>query len=74
MLWLQDPNKSSVDNINSIRREASKHFRIKKKEYLKAEIDELETDSKIKNMTGLYRGIIDFKKGYHPRTNIVSDE
>ena len=22
----------------------------------------------------LYRGIIDFKKGYHPRTNIVRDE
>jgi len=22
----------------------------------------------------MYRGIIDFKKGYHPRTNIVKDE
>ena len=34
---------------------------------LKAEIDELETNSKIKN-------IMDFKKGYQPRTNIVKDE
>jgi hypothetical protein len=28
----------------------------KKKEYLKAKIDELETNSKIKNITDLYKG------------------
>ena len=48
MQWLQDPNQSKVDNLNSARREASKHFRNKKKEYLRADIDELETNSKIK--------------------------
>jgi len=42
--------------------------------YLKAKIDELETNSKIKNITDLYRAIIDFKKGYQPRTNIVIDK
>jgi hypothetical protein len=26
------------------------------------------------NVKDLYRGIMDFKKGYHPRTNIVWDE
>jgi hypothetical protein len=41
---------------------------------LKAKIEELETNSKIKNVRHLYRGIIDFKKGYPPRTNIVKDE
>jgi len=41
-------------------------FRNKKKEYLKAEIDELETNSKFKNIRDLYRGISDSKKGYHP--------
>ena len=46
----------------------------KKKEYLKAKIDELETNSKIKNIRDLYRGINDFKEGYQPRTNIVKDE
>ena len=46
----------------------------KKKEYLKAKIDELETNSKIKNIRDLYRGINDFKEGYQPRTNIVWDE
>jgi hypothetical protein len=37
--WLQDPNQSSVNNLNNIRREDSRHFMNKKKEYLKAKID-----------------------------------
>jgi len=39
MQWLQDPNDSVVVNLNSVRREASRHFRKKEKEYLKAKID-----------------------------------
>jgi hypothetical protein len=35
---------------------------------------ELETNSKINIVRDWYRGIIDFKKGYKPRTNIVKDE
>jgi hypothetical protein len=46
----------------------------KKKAYLKAKIEELETNSKIKNASDLFRGISDFMKGYQPRTNIVKDE
>ena len=57
-----------------LRREASRHFRNKKKEYVKAKIHEPETNSKIKNIRDLYRGISDFKKGYQPRTNMVEDE
>ena len=57
-----------------VRHEASRHFRNKKKAYLKAKIEDLETNSKIKNIRDLYTGIIDFKKGYQPRTNIVKDE
>ena len=45
-----------------------------KRRHLKAKIEELETNSKIKNIRDLYRGINDFKKGYKPRTNIVKDE
>jgi len=48
MQWLQDSNHNSVNNLNSVRREASGHFRNKKKEYLKAKIDEFEINSKIK--------------------------
>jgi hypothetical protein len=39
MQWLQNPNQSNVDNLNNVRREASRHFRKKKKEYLKAKIN-----------------------------------
>ena len=46
----------------------------KKKAYLRAKIEELETNSKIKNIRDLYRGIIDFKKGCQSRCNIVKDE
>jgi len=40
-----------------VRREASRHFRNKKKDYLKAKIEELKTNGKIKNIRDLYRGI-----------------
>jgi len=63
MQWVQDPSQSNVDNLNNVRREASRHFRNKKKEYLKAKIEELETSSKIKIVRNFYRGISDFQKG-----------
>jgi hypothetical protein len=50
--------------MNNIRRDASRHFRNKKKAYLKAKIEELETKSKINNNRDLYKGINDFNKGY----------
>jgi hypothetical protein len=65
--WLQDPNPSNIDDQTSVRREGSRHFRNKKKEFLKAKINELETNSKIKNISALCRCISDFKKGYQPR-------
>jgi hypothetical protein len=46
----------------------------KQKAYLKAKIEELETNSKIKNIRDLHRGISDFKKGYQPKNNTVKDE
>ena len=48
MQWVQDPNQSNVDKQNHVRREAIRHFRNKKKEYLIAKIDELESNRKIK--------------------------
>jgi hypothetical protein len=74
MQWLQNPNQSNADNLNNVRREACRHFRNKKKEYLKAKINELETNSKNKNIGDFYRDISDFKKGYQPRTNVVKEE
>jgi hypothetical protein len=45
MQRLQDPNQSNIDNLNNVRHEDSRHFRYKKKEYLKATIDEGETNN-----------------------------
>ena len=74
MQWLQYLAQSNVDNLNNVKREASRHFRIKNKAYLNAKIEELENNSKIKNSGGLFRSISDFKKGYQRRTVIVMDE
>ena len=74
MHWVQVPSQSNVGNLNNVRREADRQFRNKKKEYQKNKFEELETNSKIKNSIDLYRGISDFKRGYQPRTNIVTDE
>ena len=57
MQWLQVPNHSSGDNLNNLRCEANRHFRNKKKEYLTAKIDELEPNSKIKNIKRLLLGL-----------------
>jgi len=62
------------DNLNIVRREAIRHFGNKKKAYLRAKFEKIETNSKIKNIRDLYRGISDFKKDYQPITNIVKDE
>ena len=55
MQWIQDPNRSNVDNLNNIRvrRDASRHFRNKKKTYLKVKIEELEKNTKINNVRDL---------------------
>jgi len=74
MQWVQASSQSNVYNLNSVRCEASRHFRNKKKTYLKANIEELETSSKFKTVRDLCRGISDFKQSYQHRTNMVKDE
>jgi Fe-S cluster assembly ATPase SufC len=72
--WLQDPKEINGDNLNNVIREASRHFRNKRKEYMKDKINEHATNSKNKNFRDLYRGINDFKRGYQPRNNLVKNE
>jgi hypothetical protein len=43
---LQDPSEINGDNLNNVRLEASRHFRNKKKEYLKDKINELAVNNK----------------------------
>jgi hypothetical protein len=35
MQWLQDPNEMNGDNLNNVSCEARKHFKNRKKEYLR---------------------------------------
>jgi hypothetical protein len=69
--WLQDPSEINGDKLNSVRRETSRYFKNKKREYLKGKINELETNSKNKNIRDLYRAINEFRRGYQPRSNLV---
>jgi hypothetical protein len=71
---LQDPSEANEDNLSDVRREAGRHCRNKKWEYLKYKINELESDSKNKNIRDLCRAKNEFKKGYQPRTNLVKDK
>jgi hypothetical protein len=45
------------------KREASGHFRNKKREYLKDKINELAMNSKNKDIRDLYKGINTFQRG-----------
>jgi hypothetical protein len=56
MQWMQDPSQNNVENLNKVRRDASRHLRNKKKACMKAKIEELETNSKIKKREGLVSG------------------
>jgi hypothetical protein len=42
--------------------------------YSKDKINEVETNSKNKNIRKTYRGIHEFEKNYVPRSNLVKDE
>jgi hypothetical protein len=72
--WLQEPSEINRDNQNNKRRETSRHFRDKEREYLKDKINELATNNKNKNIRDLYKGINKFKVGYQRRNNLVMDE
>jgi hypothetical protein len=62
------------DNLSNVRWEASRHFRNKKKEYLKDRINELVSINKNKNIRDMGRDINEYKNRYRPRTNLVKDE
>jgi hypothetical protein len=70
---LQDPSEAKENNLSDVRREASRHFRNTKRDFLEDKINELESNSKNKNIRELCRGINEFKTGYQPRPNLVKD-
>jgi len=71
--WLQNPSQTSGYNINNVRRETSRAFRNKKEGTCERK-NELETYSKNKKGSDLYRSINEYKKGYQPKSNLVKGE
>jgi hypothetical protein len=67
----QNPNETNGDNLNSVRHETSRTFGNKKLEYLTE--NELEMNSKNKNIRNLYRAINKFKD-CQPRSKLIKDE
>ena len=59
---MQDPTQLNRDNYHTERRETIRT--LTKRDYLKGKLSEIDTNSKNKNIRGLYKGIKDFKKGY----------
>jgi hypothetical protein len=51
------PGEINGDNLNSVRHEASRHFRNKKREYLKYKINDLTMNSMNTKIKDQYRGI-----------------
>jgi hypothetical protein len=62
------------DNLSNVQQQASRHFRHKKREYLKDKINQFKSKSMGKNIRDLKRCINESKKGYQPRVNLVKDE
>jgi hypothetical protein len=60
--------------MNNMRHKASRQFRNKRREYLKDEINDHETNSKNKNIRKLFRGINESERGYQPTRNLVNNE
>jgi len=61
--WIQVPSQSNVDNLNKVRSDVSRHFRNKKKAYLRAKIEELVTNNTIQNIRDLYRATVTLRMG-----------
>jgi hypothetical protein len=52
---LQDLSEINGDNLHNVRREARRYFGNKRREHLKEKINELATNSKIKDIRDVYR-------------------
>jgi chemotaxis methyl-accepting protein methylase len=60
---LKNPSQIIGDHLQNLTSKTGRTFRNKKREYVKGKINELDTNTKNKNIRELYRGINEFKKG-----------
>jgi hypothetical protein len=71
---LQNTNQINGDNLQNLRRETSKIFRNKEREYLKGKINELLANNKNENIKDLYRDINELWKDTNPELMLKKDE
>jgi hypothetical protein len=70
--WLHDPSEINGDNLNDVRREASRYFRDKRREYLKDKVNELAMNSKNKNIRDCIDLLADSKNSLNKCENNFS--
>jgi hypothetical protein len=62
LLWRQNPNGQTAEDISNVRRDTCKTFRKNKGDYMKAKVNKLEENSKNKNIREMYKGIINSRR------------
>ena len=71
LLWLQNPNDQTAEDLANVWRDTYVTFKIKERDYMKAKVMKLEENGMNKNIREMYKGIIEFKKGYQPRASLI---
>jgi hypothetical protein len=61
-------------DLSNLTRDATRHFKNNKREYLKDRINKLQSNLTNNNTGELYNGIKEFKKGYQPTVNLVKNQ
>jgi len=63
MQWIQDPSQSNVDILSNVRREVSRHFRDKKKAYLRDKMRNLKLTVRSKTLGTCIGASITLRRG-----------
>ena len=72
--WLGNKNEANTNNYKNAKRNATRGFRNKKREYLTQKIQEIEENGKTNNIRDLYKGVNSLRKGYQPRLDVIRNE
>jgi hypothetical protein len=72
--WLRDPSQIKTDRLNTLQREARRHFRDKMRIYLKTKIKELQETKICKYILNLFIGLNNLRKFTSLEVNLFPDE
>ena len=72
--WLGNKNEANTNNYSNAKRNATRGFRNKKREYITQKIREIEENGKTNNVRDLYKGVNSLRKCYQPRLGMIRNE